>query len=427
MRNVLAAAMIAALIVFFTAPQPKTNPSDEAAFAQIVESALDSNSPARLERWHAAQEQVMRLDPNRPNAAAPFVRSGLFHWTELSNEDRQRVLTAMVPLVHDDFGRLAEPFFQLTGDFTVLRRADPGTVQSMGLLTSLAITNGRFAEYRTFREQLRKRRYLAFEAARTTATPADLIALVPIPATTADTPLLLGILNALQTRPVNNNHPADSNRASALIDFALDHNLQPLDGLQTIGANDPQRARLALALGQSARAGEIEAASNVNDRAQWHRYYIERALDDMRRHDSLHALQYLQKGDGKSPDVTAAMEQLQRMAGNNAEAAAVHAALVAKANRIEQWNGLCGSDLCERANGTLWSNGAPFALKLASVQSDNVPPYAEVYTDDALTGEGPVAPAMVARAELLRGIHRVEVRLANPVTRNAIRRRIRIE
>jgi hypothetical protein len=428
MRNVaLSIVMTAAIVAWFAVPQPKMNPSDEAAFATIVESALDSNSPSRLERWHTAQEQIVRLDPNRPSASAPFARSGLFHWTELSSADRQSVTTALIPIMRDDFGRLAEPFFELTGDFAVLRRADPGTMWSMGQMMTIAIRNGRFADYRTFREQFRKRRYLAFEAMRATATAAELIALVPIPATISDTPLLQGILAALQSRAVDS-HPVDSNRASALIDFALDHHLQPLDGLQTIGANDPQRARLAIALGTFEKADGIESASAVTDRAQWHRYYVERAVAEMRRHESLHALQYLQKADdGKSPDVTAAMEELQRAVGNNGEAAAVHAALMAKANRVEQWTGRCGDDICDHADGMLWSDGAAFALKIASVQSDNVPPYAEVYTDDALTNEGPVSPSLLARAELLRGIHRVGVRLANPVTRNTIRRRIRVE
>ena len=426
-RILLAVVMAGALAAFFTVPQPKTNPSDEAAFAQLVESALDSSSPARLERWHAAHEQLMRLDPNRPSAAAAFVRSGLFHWYELSNADRQSVTSALIPLMREDFGRLAEPFFELTGDFTVLRRADPGTAAAMGLMTSMAIRNGRFADYRNFREQLRRRRFFTFEAIRATATSAELIALVPIPTTTADTPLLQGILNTLQSRTVDN-HAADPNRGSALIDFAIDHHLQPLEGLQTVAAYEPQRARLALALGSFARADDIESASNVADRAPWHRYYVERALAEMHRHESLRALSYLQKAeDGKSPDVTAAMEEMQLAAGNHAEAAAVHAALAAKANRVEQWNGRCGDDVCDRANGTLWSDGSPFALKLAAVQSDNVPAYAEIYTDDALTHEGAVAPSLLARAELLRGLHRIDVRLANPVTRNAIRRRIRIE
>lgn len=428
MRNVaISIVMTAAIAAWLTIPQPKTNPSDEAAFATIVESALDSNSPSRLQRWHTAQEQIMRLDPNRPSASAPFARSGLFHWSELSSADRQSVTNALIPIMRDDFGRLAEPFFQLTGDFAVLRRADPGTVSSMDQMMSIAIRNGRFADYRTFREQLRKRSYLAFEAIRPTATAAELIALVSIPATTADTPLLQGILEALQSRPIDN-HPVDPNRAGALIDFALDHHLQPLEALQSIGANDPPHARLAVALGSFPKADGIESASTVSDRTQWHRYYVERALAEMRRHESLHALQYLQKADdGKSPDVTAAMEELQRAVGNNAEAAAVHAALVAKANRVEQWTGRCGDDICDHADGMLWSEGAPFTLKIAAVQSDNVPPYAEVYTDDALTNEGPVSPSLLARAELLRGIHRVGVRLANPVTRNAIRRRIRVE
>jgi hypothetical protein len=292
---------------------------------------------------------------------------------------------------------------------------------------TIAIRNGRFADYRSFREQLRRRSYAAFEAIRPTATAAELISFVPLPVTTADTSLLQGILEALRSRAVDS-HPIDSNRASALIDFALDHHLQPLDALQTIGANDPQRARLAVALGAFAKADAIESASAVSDRAQWHRYYVERALAEMRRHESLHAFQYLQKvDDGNSADVTAAMEDLQRAAGNSAEAAAVHAALVGKANRVGQWSGKCGDDICDHADGIFWSDGAPFTLKIAPVQSDNVPPYVEVYTDDALTNEGPVSPSLLARAELLRGIHRVSVRLANPATRNAIRRRIRVE
>ena len=75
----------------------------------------------------------------------------------------------------------------------------------------------------------------------------------------------------------------------------------------------------------------------------------------------------------------------------------------------------------------LWSNGTSYVLKLTTVQSDEVPPYAEIYVDDALRDEGAVSPALLTSAELLAGIHRIDVRLANPMTRNAVRRRVRIE
>lgn len=431
--GVLSAAMAAGLALFLINAQPADNPADKAAFEKIVEQALDSNSPSRFEAWHAAHEQVLRLDPNRPTASASFVRSGLFHWYELNAADRRSVIIAIEPLLHDGafFDAMAQPLFQLTGDFTILRRANPGTEGVLWRLGSMAVINGHFDDYRLFREQLRRRRMLTLAAMRGSATPADLIALVPIPSTMADRPLLQGILDTLHLRPIDNGK-LDASHSSELIDFALDHDMQPIDGLEAAiqvagAAFDPQRARLALRLGDLERAADIEGESPVSDRALWHRYYVERAIAEMRRHESLRALQYLQKAGEDNADVIAATEELNRTVGNTAEAAAVHATLVAHANRVGQWLGKCGDDVCNDARGTLWSNGTPFTLKLATVQSDEVPPYAEVYADDALATEGPVSPSLVARGELLSGIHRIDVRLANPLTRNAIHRRIRIE
>jgi len=431
--GVLSAAMAAGLALFLLDPQPAGNPSDKAAFEKIVEQALDSNSASRFEAWHAAQEQVTRLDPNRPTASGSFVRSGLFHWYELGAADRRSVITAIEPLLHDGafFDAMAQPLYQLTGDFSILRRANPGTEGVLWKLGAMAVTNGHFDDYRLFREQLRRRRLLTLAATRRSATPADLIALVPIPATMADKPLLQGILDELHLRPVDNGK-LDWDRSSELIDFALDHDMQPLDGLEAMlhvrgMAGDPQRARLALRLGDLERAADIEGESPVSDRAQWHRYYVERAVAEMRGHESLRALLYLQKAGDGTADALAATEELNRTVGNTAEAAAVHARLVARANKVEQWFGKCGDDVCNDARGSVWSNGTPFTLKLATVQSDEVPPYAEVYADDALAGEGAVSPSLVARAQLLSGIHRIDVRVANPMTRNAIHRRIRIE
>jgi len=431
-RFVLAAAMTVALAVFFIDPQPRGNPADEEALAKIVDGALDSNSPQRFTLWHAAHEQIVRLDPNRPTAASTFVRTGLFHWYELGDADRRSVIAAIEPLLRDPafFNRMAQPLFQLTGDFTILRRANPGTEGAMSNLASMAVMNGRFADYRQFREQLRKRRLATFETTRRNATPAELIALVPVVATMADKPLLQGILDQLHVRPIDN-APVDGTRINTLIDFALDHEMQPLDGLEAVihiahSADDPQRARLALHLGHPDLAADLERASPVADKTQWHRYYVEGAVAEMRRHEPLLALQYLQKaGDGV--DAIAATEEVQRIVGNNADAAATHAVLLAKANRIEQWQGGCGADICEHADGMLWTNGMPFAMKFTAVQSDDVPPYAEIYTDDAMTAEGPVSPSLIAHSQLLRGVHRIDVRLANPVTRNAIRRRVRVE
>jgi len=431
---VLAAAMAAGLVVFLLNPQPKASPADKAAFEKIVEQALDSNSPQRFELWRAAGQQVARVDPNRPTSASSFVRSGLFHWYELNDADRKSVLAAIEPSLHDEafFGRMAEPLFHLTGDFKLLRRANPGTESAISFLASMAVTNGRFADYRLFREQLRKERFVTFQLSKSSASPAELVALVPVPATTADTALLKGILETLHVRPIDNGK-LDSRRTDTLIEFALDHDLQPIDGLDALvhltgAAGDPQRARLALRLEQFDRAAGIESASTVTDRAQWRTYVLERAVAEMRRHEPLAAMEYLKKADDvKSPDVIAATEEIQRIAGDNPGAAAIHATLAENANKVGQWSSRCGNDVCDHASGVLWSNGTSYVLKLTTVQSDEVPPYAEIYVDDALRDEGAVSPALLTSAELLAGIHRIDVRLANPMTRNAVRRRVRIE
>lgn len=431
--GVLSAAMAAGLALFLADPQPRQKPSDKAAFEKTVEQALDSNSPQRFALWRAAREQVVLLDPNRPAAASAFVRSGLFHWYELGEADRQSVIAAIEPLLYDQafFDAMAQPLFQLTGDFKVLRRANPGNPGALGRLEMMAVMNGHFADYRHFREQVRKRQLETFALTRKTATAVELVELVPIHPTVADKPLMQGILDELSQRPLDTR--AETRHVDPLIDFALDHDLHPLEGIEGVvriagAASDPQRARLAVRLGQLERASDIEAASPNSDRAPWNRYYIERALEEMRRHEALAAWRYLQKTDpAKSPDAIAASEEIQRMAGNTEEATAAHAMLISQANEIGHWTGKCGDDICDRAGGIVWSEGARFAINLLPVQSDEVPPYAEVYVDDALIAEGPVSPELIARTDLLRGIHRIDVSLANPMTRNMLRRRIRVE
>ena len=434
---VIAVAMFAALALFLIGRSRPAPPSaaDGKAIAAVIEQSLDSPNPKRFELWHAAHEQLMRLEPHRPASAIPFIRTGFFHWYELSEADRHSVIEAVEPVLRDEsqFGVMAKPLFQLTGDFTILRRANPGTESALRELAGMAVINGRFADYRSFRDQLRKRLLDRFESLRKTATPVELVAFVPQHPTTADLPLINGILNALHVRPIDTNK-GDANRVDVLIDFAIEHGLEPLDGLDAVvhiadAASDPQRARLAVRLGQFDRASEIESATKVSDRTQWRTYHLERAMAELQRQNTPMAVtQLLLAAEaGQTPAVLALAEEVQRAAGNYAEADSARAALRRIANRVQRWEGLCDADVCNEAHGELWSDGGPFAMKLATVQTDDVAPYAEVYADDAPASEGAVSPAFEVRADLLRGVRRIEIHLANPMTRNAVRRRIRIE
>jgi hypothetical protein len=66
-------------------------------------------------------------------------------------------------------------------------------------------------------------------------------------------------------------------------------------------------------------------------------------------------------------------------------------------------------------------------VTVATVMTDEVPPYVEIYVDDARRAEGVVAGQQTFAVPIGgAGEHRLEVRLANPITRNGTPRRVRV-
>jgi hypothetical protein len=88
-----------------------------------------------------------------------------------------------------------------------------------------------------------------------------------------------------------------------------------------------------------------------------------------------------------------------------------------------EWQGTCGTaELCSFTFRTLTG---PARITATVVQTDEIPPYLELYVNDALAAEGEVLDARTFEIAT-EGEHRVEVRLANPRTRNGIQRRVRL-
>jgi hypothetical protein len=85
------------------------------------------------------------------------------------------------------------------------------------------------------------------------------------------------------------------------------------------------------------------------------------------------------------------------------------------------WTGLCeGGDLCSTAVTT-----RPLQqVRVAVAQSDEIPPYVEVYVNDSLVAEGEVRGERTFA--LPSGANRTEVRLVNRHTKNGIQRRVRL-
>jgi hypothetical protein len=346
------------------------HPTDWPAATALSEVALDARVGNRVVLWRAAYEHAIRLAPERPDPVNAFARAAFFHWTELSEKDKRDALAAFAPLLHEEatFGRMAKPLFELTGDLSMLHRARPPGEYAMRTLIYLALTNGFFADYRNLRGELERQRGDEFAASLHTASPAELIARFPDPPYHADVePMIAGLLEELHRRPLDDN-PNRGAIVDAIVDYALRHGIEPLDGLEIVtrkpgAASVATRIRLARLLGKAELAVQLEMATNDPRRVQ--------LLDS-------------------------------------------------------EWQGLCGADLCNRAWRTIEAEHG-VALSIETALTDNVPAYAEIYVDDVLRAEGEVGPKrdfIVAVGN--RGTHRIEVVLANPVTRNRQPRRLHI-
>jgi len=345
------------------------HPSDWRAASAMTEHALDAPVADRFALWRAAHDAAMHLAPEREAPRAAFARSAFFHWNELSPADRAAALDAFAPLLHNDpaFADMARPLFELTGDLAMLRRAQPGTVNSLYLLQSIAGTYGRFDDYRVLRDELRAKWRSDFFAKLHRVAPAEIIGSLPPPPYRADDqPLLVAALDELHRRPLDSD-PHRGDVVPGLIDYVVRHHLRPLYGIDVIdrspdSASELDRLRLSREMGKERDSIDIRMSATA---------------------------------------------PLREPPAN-------------------QWQGVDGElAFAQRAWIDRDMHGvATIAVK--NVQSDEVPPYVEIYFDDALISEGAVDDTRLFALPPARGPHRIEVNVGNPRTRNSRWRRVRI-
>jgi hypothetical protein len=380
-----------------------SHPADFEAASAVTEQALDSPARERFELWREAHAHAATLAPRRAQSRIAFVRSGLFHWYELAPRDRRDVLRNTRPLLHEagQFRVLARPLFLLTRDFEFLRRNRPDNLDAAGILMNLAATNGLFAEYRVMRGEAVAQRMRAFTSMRATATPGELLALIPPQFDRDDEPLVRGVLDELRRRPLDGS-PPDPATVDHIVEYALRHGLESLSGIDAVvvipgAASDVTRARLALHNGDVEHAAAIQLASSTSDPAAWANYFDERAA-----------------AAAKARETTLA----------NAYAAR---AWLGHRDR-QRWRGLCGETLCTRASTeAIATQPRPISLAFASALKDppSVPAWVEIYVDDERRAEGVVAmSASFAAGAIAPGAHAVDVRIANPFTPDARQRRL---
>jgi hypothetical protein len=401
-----------------------SHPADWLTASILSDRALDTASPNRVALWRSSHELARRLAPRRPNATAGFVRAGLLHWEELAPAERTSVLRAFEPMLRDPevFRDVAFPLFDLTHDFAMLRRAGPGTLESLALLRDVAAANGLAQDYRELRDAVRAKRLAEFEARAASMSPTEVFLQLGIETRAEDHPFLVRVLTELQRRPLDVN-PQRPDIAGNIIDYAIDHGLTPLEGLHALAlesgaAPHPERARLALALGDAQRASQIEVAFAVPGAPEWREYYIERAFQDAGRGDFIGAVVQLDRA-GESLETTVAREELARLRGEPSRTPLARYA-------TPEWRGLCSDEICRTAFADVWSDSPrTLPLTLQVVQTDQISPYLELYVDDALVAEGEVTEQRTFNVPLPAGMHHVELRVVNPLTRSSAYRRLR--
>jgi hypothetical protein len=376
------------------------HPADWLAASAIADRALDSALPLprRVAVWRSSYLLASYLAPLRPNPTIGFVRGGLFHWYELGAADRQAILQAAEPLLHDpaNFTAMHRPLWELTRDLGYLRRSAPKSTNALLMLRELAVASGDFAEYRQLRASLRDARMNDFRRKQSTATVAELIDILPRPITDSDEPLVHAILEEIDRRPFD--AQTMGGRVEDVAVFALNHDVKPLTALapliDTVGhLNNPTRARLALALGDRNAAMRVELTTAVSNAAEWIPYHLERAAFEERNGQP--ALAKLYRTRASVPD----------------------------APQENVWTNMCAGDVC---SSVFRNHNGPLQFRASVTQSDEIPPYLEVYLDDVLVAEGEVRDGKTFSVDAVPGSHRTEVRLVNRLMRNGIQRRVRL-
>ena len=409
------------------------HPADWRTASLISEQALDSNLPGRVALWRAAYAHAKRLTPTRTNADASFVRAGLFHWYELGRGDRALVLAAASPLLQDEqyFGAMHVPLWELTRDLAWLRCSAPDSVNARDWLTTLALSRGLFAEYRALREDVRKANYRAFLAERERATVAELLRFLPQRLERADEPMLRAILLELDRRPFEAEQM--SARIDDVVSYAVRHHLQPLAGVRSLLAvrtpllRDVTRAQAALELNDVTLASRIELSDALPGSPEWTPYYLDRARFEARRREAPLAEGYLRRaatGPVTVP-ILAAAEEVAGILGE--DGSAYRKELSSRAGQPRVWDGACSAnELCSLVTTDEYVTGDSFHLELTPVQSDATPAYVMIFIDDERMVEGEVRDPRKFAIPTRPGLHRIQVRLVNPRTRNGIQRRVRL-
>jgi hypothetical protein len=406
----------------------KNYPAAGDAYRRSAELSFDLPSKSSAV-WNEAYQTAERLAPAWTTTRREFIRQAFFHWPELSDADRQRVLRETSELMRDPrtFTLLHRPLWHLTRDLNYLRRAAPRNIDSWLELMRLALDVGEFEHYRALRAEAAA----IFEQSlnqkvRRRASPDEILNdLLKLERSPENRAVMRRYLDWLSENPPTGLE-SNPDLLTRFVDYAIRERLPHLDALVHLSSPEsplspPVRARLAIANDSVTVADAIER-EYVQRTPQWTDYLVERAFYEVNRDDIAKArqrLDHLAPADVHSAPVLAARAHLARKAGQKEEAERLSTTLEQTFSpetiSAERW-GLCNGAICSTEGSAITFARTPrrVSVVLAPARNQRPPAYVELLVDEHRIEEGAIETPKKFVLTIPAGLHRVRVRLLNP-------------
>lgn len=403
-------------------------PASGDAYRRSAELAFDLPSTSTA-IWNKAYQTAERLAPAWTTTRREFIRQAFFHWPELSEPDRQRVLREAADLMRDPrtFTQLHRPLWQLTRDLDYLRRAAPRNIDSWLELMRLALDVGEFEHYRALRSEAAKVFEQSLnEKTRRRASPDEILNdLLKLERSAENRAVMRRYLDWLAENPPTGLE-SNPDHLSRFVDYAIRERLPHFDALVHLSSPEsplppPARARLAIATDNVTVADAIEREF-MQRTPPWTDYLIERAVYEARRDQVARArerLDHLSPAEKNSAPALSTRAYLAGRIGQNEEAERLYATLEQTFSPLtmsaDRW-GLCNGAICSTEGSAVTFSRKPqrTTVVLAPAREQNPPAYVEVLIDEHRVAERAVIESTRVDLNVPAGLHRIRVKLLNP-------------
>lgn len=418
-------------------------PSDREVLSQIAEQAFETDA-GQEPRWRLAALTLRKVAPGWLPGKVRVLRSGLFHWPELSAEGRTILREEAEVLLRQPeyFRELSTPLYRLTGDMKFILLNSPLDAAEYNRLVKLSLSGGKFDDYRMLRQGAPFHFEKILEQLERLESGGDEIVrnLLAMPLSDEMVPVARSYLNVLKARSPSGGR-LDSEALGRFVEWAKREQVGPLAPLYVAASQDPEMppailARVALAAGQQRDARLIYARAGATRSADWYQFQLDLAESSLREADLSSARAALAVLSYSELETLRALSIRERVATRAAENALATGLANDRLTRFgphtasNRWAGLCERQLiCNRSTALELSTSDPVAVSVTLVPEIRSGPAAwvELRDNDEVIAESRLGGETSLVATVPAGNHNLVIEVMNPMTGTGERRRITLQ